>query len=190
MTPEHAIDTVWFGWLMSWTVAMFWANRAEKRDPVWPEIVFRVLLCAGLILLFVTPGGPHFAKTRLWRLADTSDWILVAVTACGLLFAWWARIHLGRLWSDLVVKKADHRIVNSGPYRLVRHPIYSGLDLAVTATAIHRGTVLALLGGLLVTLAFYLKARREERFLRTELGEDAYDAYARKTPMLLPFVRV
>jgi len=71
----------------------------------------------------------------------------------------------------------------------VRHPIYSGLIFAAFATAIEKGTSYALFGAALLTLSFCAKARREERFLRIELGEDAYDVYARKTAMLVPFTR-
>jgi len=86
--------------------------------------------------------------------------------------------------------EAGHHVVDTGPYRLVRHPIYSGLIFAAFATAIQKGTPFALLGAAMVTLAFCIKARREERFLRAELGENTYDAYARKTAMLVPFVRI
>jgi protein-S-isoprenylcysteine O-methyltransferase Ste14 len=136
------------------------------------------------------PSRQYYAQVRLWRFDDALNWILVALTVAGLLFAWWARIHLGRLWSDWVVKKAGHHVVDTGPYRLVRHPIYSGLILAAFATAIEKGTSFALLGAAAITVAFCTKARREERFLRAELGNDAYDAYARKTAMLVPFVRI
>jgi protein-S-isoprenylcysteine O-methyltransferase Ste14 len=84
------------------------------------------------------------------------------------------------------MKKAGHHVVDTGPYRLVRHPIYSGLILAALATAIEKGTTIAIVGAATMTAAFYTKARREERFLRTELGDHAYAAYARKTAMLLP----
>ena len=88
------------------------------------------------------------------------------------------------------MKKAGHHVVDTGPYRLVRHPIYSGLIFAAFATAIEKGTSFAMLGAAIITLAFYIKARREERFLRAELAENAYDDYARKTAMLVPFVRI
>jgi protein-S-isoprenylcysteine O-methyltransferase Ste14 len=78
-------------------------------------------------------------------------------------------------------------VVDTGPYRLVRHPIYFGLIFAAFATAIEKGTSFALTGAAILAFAFYTKARREERFLRLELGEDAYDAYARTTAMLVPF---
>jgi len=191
LTPEYTIDALWGAWVVSWIVAALWTNRTEKRAGMAAELFFRVLLYGGAILMFGFPPGRHyFARVQLWYLGDALNWILVALTTAGLLFAWWARIHLGRLWSDWVVKKQGHHVVDTGPYRLVRHPIYSGVILAAFATAIEKGTSFALLGAAIITFAFYTKARREERFLRAELDEDAYDAYARKTAMLVPFVRI
>jgi protein-S-isoprenylcysteine O-methyltransferase Ste14 len=191
MTPEYTIYALWAAWLVSWTVAMLWSNRTEKRDAIGAELFFRALFYFGLILVFAFPPGHHyFAQAQFWQFGEAMNWIWAVLTAAGLLFTWWARIHLGRLWSDWVVKKAGHHVVDTGPYRLVRHPIYVGLIFAALATAIEKGTSFALLGVAIVTLAFYIKARREERFLRAELGENAYDAYARKTAMLVPFVRI
>jgi protein-S-isoprenylcysteine O-methyltransferase Ste14 len=191
MTPQYSIYSLWGAWLASWIFAMLWSNRTEKRDAIGAELFFRVLFYVSLILLFGFPQSNHYyAQTQLWHFGDAMNWILVALTAAGLLFTWWARIHLGRLWSDWVVKKAGHHVVDTGPYRLVRHPIYSGLILAAFATAIEKGTSFALLGVVIITLAFCTKARREERFLRAELGENAYDAYACKTAMLVPLVRI
>jgi protein-S-isoprenylcysteine O-methyltransferase Ste14 len=190
MTPRDTIYGLWGAWVVSWSVARLWSNRTEKRGGIGAELLFRVLLGVGSILLFAFPSSSHyFAQVQLWYFGDALNWLLVAPIAAGLLFTWWARIHLGRLWSDWVVRKAGHRVVDTGPYRLVRHPIYAGLILAAFATAVEKGTSFALLGAAIVTLAFYTKARREERFLREVLGENAYDAYARKTAMLVPSLR-
>jgi protein-S-isoprenylcysteine O-methyltransferase Ste14 len=188
MTPEHTIYDLWAAWIVSWTLARLWSSRTEKRASIAAELLFRVVLYFGAILLFAfpPPSDHHYAQVQLWQFGDPLNWILVAITAAGIAFTWWARIHLGRLWSDWVMTKAGHHVVDTGPYRLVRHPIYSGLILAALATAIEKGTSFALLGATTMTLAFYTKARREERFLRAELGDHAYDAYARKTAMLLP----
>jgi protein-S-isoprenylcysteine O-methyltransferase Ste14 len=188
MTPESTIAALWIAWVASWGVAAFWANRTEKAGGLAAEAAFRILLWSGGILLFAPFRDLHFfAQVQLWHLGPAIKWVFVALTASGLLFVWWARIHLGRLWSAWLTKKAGHHVIDTGPYRLVRHPIYSGLILSAFATAIEKGTSFALLGAVILAVAFYTKARREERFLRIELGEGAYDAYARKTAMLLPF---
>ncbi len=189
MPALHTIYALWIAWLLSWTMARFWSSRTDKRDGLWAELLFRVPFYLSLVLLFAfPPGSPYYAESLLWQAGDALGWIMAAVTAAGILITWWARIHLGPLWSDWVVKKVGHHVVDTGPYRFVRHPIYSGLILAAVATAILEGTSFAVIGAVLLTLVFYAKARREERFLRAELGEDAYNAYSRRTPMLVPFV--
>lgn len=187
MTPDSTIIVLWVAWLVSWGVAAFWSNRTEKRGGIAADIAFRILFWASATLLFAPfSDRRYYAQAQFWRLNAALKWISVVLTATGFLFVWWARIHLGRLWSDWLTKKAGHHVVDTGPYRLVRHPIYLGLIFAAFATAIEKGTSFALLGAAILTFAFYTKARREERFLRLELGEDAYDVYARNTPMLLP----
>ena len=78
-------------------------------------------------------------------------------------------------------------VIQTGPYRFVRHPIYTGLIAALGSFAVQLATPAALVGVCFVALGFWLKARLEERFLSQELGEAAYAAYRRRTPMLVPF---
>jgi protein-S-isoprenylcysteine O-methyltransferase Ste14 len=122
---------------------------------------------------------------RLWHVGYAGAYALSA----GILFTWWARIHIGRLWSGSITRKEDHHVVDTGPYALVRHPIYTGLILALLATAAAQATANALAGAVLLNVGFWLKARAEERFLMAELGADAYDAYRRRVPMLVPSLR-
>ncbi|HZZ36042.1 MAG TPA: isoprenylcysteine carboxylmethyltransferase family protein, partial [Caulobacteraceae bacterium] len=121
---------------------------------------------------------------------DAFGWLLAVAALVGVSITWWARIQLGRLWSSTVTRKADHRVVDTGPYRLVRHPIYTGIIFATIATMIVAGSAFAVVGAALMLAGWYVKARLEERFLRAELGASAYDDYARRVPMLLPFVRL
>jgi len=183
MSPERTITALWIAWLVSWVVAAVWSSRTEKMGNVAGEILSRIFLIAGAILLF-----GDYKPAQFWSFGGALKWTLAAITLAGLAFTWWVRIHLGRLWSALGVQvKAGHHVVDTGPYHMVRHPIYSGLILAAFATAIEKGTSFALLGGALIFFSLYRKARGEERFLRLELGP-AYDAYARKTTMLVPSI--
>ncbi len=126
---------------------------------------------------------------ELWHPSVPAAWLIDLLALGGFAVCWWARLHLGALWSGAVTIKPDHHIVDSGPYGLVRHPIYTGLLLAIIASVLLRGTLAAVLGGLLVLIGILIKARLEETALRAELGSAAYDAYARRVPMLVPVLR-
>lgn len=185
MRPYQAIALLWAGWALSWITAAWWSSRTEKRAGVGGELAYRLPMHLGVLLMLV-PAHRYPGALRLWQVGWTGAWICVALIAAGIAFAWWARLHLGRLWSGSITRKADHRVVDTGPYALVRHPIYTGLLLALLATAAAKGVVWGWAGFLLLLGGLWLKARQEEQWLRRELGE-AYDAYRRRVPMLIPF---
>jgi protein-S-isoprenylcysteine O-methyltransferase Ste14 len=186
MRPGMAIVVLWVAWVVSWILASWWQSRPEKRAGARAELGYRLVILAGVWLLAI-PARRNPGWLRLWHVTVGEAWVGVVVVAIGIAFAWWARLRLGRLWSATVTRKADHRVVESGPYGIVRHPIYTGLLLALIATAVVQGTVPALMAAVLLTIGFWMKARLEERWLRQELGSDAYDAYRRRVPMLVPF---
>jgi protein-S-isoprenylcysteine O-methyltransferase Ste14 len=186
VSPFTALSLLWFAWAVSWMAAAFWSDRAAKRPAMSSEILYRVVTIAGAFLLFV-PDRYHVPDVRLWIVNAAFAWFLFAVAFAGFAFCWWARIHLGKLWSGWVTRKADHHIVDTGPYAIVRHPIYTGIILAALATAAVKGTIVGFAGLILMILGFWIKARLEERFLRQELGTETYDSYRRRVPMLLPF---
>jgi protein-S-isoprenylcysteine O-methyltransferase Ste14 len=186
--PEIALTLGWGAWWLSWMAAAAWSDRAASKPPWHEQIAYRLCVILGVALLFglLRADRPEWI---LWHVPPPVAWALVAIAAAGFAFTWWARIHLGRLWSANVGRKADHRVVDTGPYGIVRHPIYTGITLAAIATAALRGSIEGWLGVAVLTLGWYVKARLEERFLREQLGADAYGAYARRVPMLVPFLR-
>ena len=197
--PDFAIHLAWVAWLFSWWFAAWWRKRAAKRPPVLQEITHLAPTVLGAGLLFSTHAPladptcqtlnnarALFEPIRLWETPLEAAWLCFALVVVGFLFCWWARLHLGSLWSGNITIKEGHRVVDTGPYRLVRHPIYTGLILAAFATAAEKATVLSFAGAGLIFFGFWIKAGFEERFLRAELGREAYDAYARRTPMLIP----
>ena len=186
MTPESTIRIAWTAWAVSWFAAAAWSARSVNRAGIARELTYRLVIAVGAVLLFGF-YRPRSA-TALWLLPPLLAWATVPVAVFGLLFTWWARIYLGRLWSSGVARKEHHRIVDTGPYALVRHPIYSGVLLATIATAALSGRTTSLAGAVLVIAGLVLKARLEETFLREQLGTDAYDDYKRRVPMLVPFI--
>ncbi|MFZ3361491.1 MAG: isoprenylcysteine carboxylmethyltransferase family protein [Xanthobacteraceae bacterium] len=187
MRPSLLFAVIWIGWVISWIVASFWSAPTEKRITTWETWTSRGALLAGALLLLHSTRR-LLSEPRLWHVGYYGAYALAGLTLIGILFAWWARIHLGRLWSSAITRKEGHHIIDSGPYAWVRHPIYTGLIAAIFATAAAQATVSGLLGAALVAFGLWLKARVEERFLTQELGSDAYGAYRRRVPMLVPFL--
>jgi protein-S-isoprenylcysteine O-methyltransferase Ste14 len=187
MHPALLFLSAWALWALSWLLAAGWTGRTEKRvsragSEVW---LYRSLLTVGFVLLYYRVSealGMH----RLWHVGYDGAYVLAAAAIAGFLFTWWARLHLGRLWSGAVTRKEGHRIVDTGPYAIVRHPIYTGILAAAIATAVTLATVPALASIVFIAAGFWLKASIEERFLTAELGPDAYGAYRRRVPMLVP----
>ena len=173
---------LWAVFLLSWQLAMVWKARAVARTSLASRAGDHLAYIVGFALLFSAWWRPG----DQWRTPPALGWALVALEAGSFAFAWWARLHLGRLWSGMITLREGHRVVDTGPYRLVRHPIYTGFLGAAWTFALASGATASLLGAAALTAQMAWKARREERFLRQELGAEAYDAYAARTPMLIP----
>jgi protein-S-isoprenylcysteine O-methyltransferase Ste14 len=189
MAPLVAIYLLWGVWFLSWITARIWVSPTIKRAGAAPEVLYRIVMLVGIVLLFGLYSSGYEIKYRFWDpLRDAPGWAMLAPAVTGLALSWWARVNLGPLWSGTITRKNNHRVVHTGPYALVRHPIYAGIALSLFATAVVRGTPMSFLGAALMVLGFYAKARREERFLREELGPEAYDAYAKRVPMFVPFL--
>jgi protein-S-isoprenylcysteine O-methyltransferase Ste14 len=184
--PERVLQGIWIVWWVTWWAAALWSDRAAEQPARSRQIGYRICAGAGVLLLFGLYRHDVRQELILWKTPTAFAWAMVMLALIGLLFTWWARLHLGRLWSANVGRKAHHHVVDTGPYAIVRHPIYTGIIVASTATAALRGTALAWLGVAVMTLGWVIKARMEEKFLRDQLGAAAYDDYARRVPMLSP----
>jgi protein-S-isoprenylcysteine O-methyltransferase Ste14 len=166
-------------WLY-WLVAAFSMKRG--RVPPSRELRIRALVIVVAILLArVGVFRGHSLNTDLWL-----GGLGLALFALGLGFACWARLHIGRNWGTPMTQKDEPELVTSGPYHLVRHPIYSGILVAGVGTAV----ALSWLWLIAVALAgayFLYSATVEERYLITQFP-DTYPAYKRSTKMLVPFI--
>ncbi len=188
LNGEFAIEIVWIGWALAWAAAVPWsASTAAMAPGQWR---YRILTIAAFVL---TLGYySHAARNGfllLYRAPDALQWAMAACAFLFVCFGMWARLTLGQLWSASVQRKHDHRVMQAGPYALVRHPMYTALIGAGLATAIAKGSIPAWAGAACFIIGYRMKARLEEKFLRQELGAADYDAYAARVPMLVPFTK-
>lgn len=186
--PTQLLAFIWVAFVASWVAASFWSGRTQKHVLTLQSMRYRLPILIGAIL-FVPWTSRAFGEKPLWHFGDLGVYVLAAVALAGIAFTWWARIHLGRFWSNAITHKEGHRVIDTGPYALVRHPIYTGLIAGMLATGIAIGTVTAILGALFISFGMWQKARMEEGFLTNELGADAYGSYCRRVPMIIPFLR-
>jgi protein-S-isoprenylcysteine O-methyltransferase Ste14 len=180
----HVVELVltigWAAFWLYWLVAAFFMKRG--RVPWSRELGIRAVIVVVVILLLrLGAFRGHGLNTDPWRAG-----LGLALFCLGLGFAIWARVHIGRNWGTPMTQKDEPELVTSGPYHLVRHPIYSGILAAGVGTAVALSwlwlTAVALAG-----VYFVYSATVEEHYL-TEQFPDTYPVYKRSTKMLVPFI--
>ena len=187
--PTRLLALIWLAWVISWVVASFWSGQTKSHVPTLASLAYRIPILLGAIL-FMPWTGHALGETALYHVGDPGTYALAVVVVLGISFTWWARIHLGRFWSNAITHKEDHKVIDTGPYGVVRHPIYTGLIIAILATGIAVGTLTAILGAVLIAFSQWQKARMEEKFLTVELGPEAYGPYCARVPMIVPFLHL
>jgi protein-S-isoprenylcysteine O-methyltransferase Ste14 len=176
---------MWLSWALYWWLAARGAKNTERREPVGSRLLHVLPLMLAGYLLWADHVPIPFLGAPLFAWAPWQFWVAALVTASGLGFAVWARMHLGRNWSGTVTVKQDHELVQTGPYALVRHPIYTGLLLAIIGTAFARDDWRGVLAVLIAWAALWRKLRMEERWMVEQFGE-RYVEYGRHVPALIP----
>jgi protein-S-isoprenylcysteine O-methyltransferase Ste14 len=188
LTREIALDwagRLWELLMLVWLVLFFGMKRAKKREQWNERAPYLILLLMAAWLLYGPRKPFEWLNYRVLPDERLTWGIGLAVTAVGIGIAIWARLSLGANWSGTVTLKDQHELVRTGLYRWIRHPIYTGILLAMFGTAAIKGYLGGFLGAGLALLAFYIKARREESFLREEFGA-GFEEHARHTGMFLP----
>lgn len=185
ISPYSAAAAIWLIWVVGWWLGALRTAKSVNRESPGSQLSYTIFNWIGAAFLFFTPIRRGIFPRALYAPSQLVAWIGVILVAVGLAYSVWARLHLGRLWSAVVTVKAEHRIVKTGPYTITRHPIYTGMLLAVVGTLVARDTFGALLGGALIATGLVLKVRREERMLLDHFGAD-YQAYQQEVPRLVP----
>jgi protein-S-isoprenylcysteine O-methyltransferase len=181
------IKSIWLTLGVVWAIGAFVTKRTARAQTSSSRLVQGALATAGFFLLLRPEIGIGPLGRRFLPESAAAAYAGLAITACGVALAVWARVFLGANWSATVTIKQDHEIIRSGPYALVRHPIYSGLLLGMLGTAIAIGEMRGLVALGLVFLGWWLKLQTEEQFLVEQFGTQ-YLKYRQETKALIPFV--
>jgi protein-S-isoprenylcysteine O-methyltransferase Ste14 len=176
---------LWLAFVVYW-IAAAGQTAANRRKESWlTGVSYRIPLLIGIVLMVF----PHRSLPGIgfdpWSLNPFILGIAVLLAVVGLSFAVWARLHLGKYWSGRITLKVDHQVIQTGPYGWVRHPIYSGLLLALLGTAISLGTVRAFFGFAFIFVSFLRKLTLEENWLRSHFGTE-YELYQKRVRALIP----
>ena len=179
---------MWVCWAAYWSIAAWNVKATERKESLASRLQYSLplVVAAWLLLAQRVPGS--MLNDRLVPQSPWTFWLGTFCVGCGLLFATWARAHIGRNWSGAVTVKEHHELIVSGPYAVVRHPIYTGLLFALLGTALVRDELRGLLCVPLAWLAFRLKYRLEERWMTERFGAQ-YGAYKQRVPALIPAFR-
>jgi len=178
--------------IASWAVFLIvWALGAMTMKPdvksrsgtFW---FWRVVIIFLLVYLAERTGTVHIPNHLMFQLSPMAGWVGAALSIVGVAIAIWARVHLGRNWSSHPTFKTEHELVTSGPYAYVRHPIYTGVILALLGSVCigYSYTLIIAVG---VIIMFIVRIRKEERIMLS-LFPDQYPPYQARTKKLIPFI--
>ena len=185
--PSLAIVALWLCWIAAWAAAALATKPSARREPMLSRLLHLGPLALAVLLLWGPEPPVEALRIRFVPPSLAIGWSGAALVAAGLAFTVWARVHLGTNWSGIVTVKRGHELVTSGPYAIVRHPIYTGLVLAFCGSALALGEARGVLAVAIVFASLWRKLRLEERWMGEQFGAD-YERYRARVRALVPFV--
>jgi protein-S-isoprenylcysteine O-methyltransferase Ste14 len=184
---RQAASLLWLVLAIVWIVSALRTKRTVKSQSSAAQLLYTVLLIVGAYMIFAPQIGTQWLDRQLFPVTVPIAVAGLLVVLIGVAFTIWARFMLGTNWSNNVTVKEDHTLVRTGPYRIARHPIYSGILLGMLGSALQRGGIRCFIGVLFFALSYWLKSRAEERFMVQNFGEE-YLQYRHKVKALVPFI--
>jgi len=179
------IDIPWMVFIIYWITSALNTKRTEKRESFVARYGIMFVEVVGFVLLFKHSADIGFLGERVLPRSFAAGVTAVTLTWAGIALAIWARWHLGQYWSGRITIKEDHKLIRTGPYARLRHPIYSGLDLAAIGSALAIDRWRCVIGLCIIIAGFCVKAKREEAMLAAQFGPE-FEEHRRQTGFLLP----
>ncbi len=190
MQHSEIIGLLKYPWIvlgLVWLITWFIVKRTTRGEASWVSLLRSLFFGLLFDVLYRRPPRWHWLHAQLLPTTVTTAWIGLGLTIVGAAFGIWARFTLGRNWSSRAKIKNDHQLIVTGPYRIVRNPIYTGVLLALLGTAVALGQMRHFVG-LPVLLGLWIwKTTTEQKLLRDQFGE-AYEDYCRRVKAFIPYV--
>ncbi len=183
----NATLILWLVWGVYWLARSWGGAKTEKSESHAARVTHLLPLVVGFVLLYADQTSATPLDALLWPRDGIPGLTGVLLVLAGLVFAFWARGHLGKYWSGIITLKEGHKLIRTGPYRYARHPIYTGVLFAFLGSALAVGNGRGILAFVIVTIAFYIKSKREERNLISHFGEE-YVRFQREVKGIVPYV--
>jgi protein-S-isoprenylcysteine O-methyltransferase Ste14 len=184
----NLIEVPWIVFVAYWAISAFRTRRTVRKESFASRYGVLVLEILGFVLLFSDAAEVGILGRRVMERSYALAITGVALTWIGIATALWARYHLGQYWSARITLKEDHQLIRTGPYARMRHPIYSGIELAAIGSALAIDQWRCVIGVGLIMLGYWIKARKEEAMLSAQFG-DAFAEHCRHTGFLIPRLR-
>ena len=185
MIWHYLIEGPWIVFCAYWAVGALKTRRAVSQESLASRARFILLEIVGYGLLFSDLGAIGVLGHRVLHRTYAVAAIGVAFTWIGIAIALWARWHLGQYWSARITLKEDHKLIRTGPYAHLRHPIYSGLILAAIGGALAIDKWRCVAGVVFIVLGYWMKAKKEEALLAAQFGE-AFQEHCQHAGFLIP----
>lgn len=188
MISQYLFEFPWIVFGLYWAIGALKTRATVRREPFLARYGVMFIEVVGFTLLFSHDAdigvlSRHFAPRTM-----TMEALGLAFTWAGIGLAVWARYHLGQYWSGRITLKEGHELIRTGPYARLRHPIYTGLDLAAIGSALVIDRWRCVFGVCTIMIGFVIKAKREETLLAAKFGE-AFKKHTQRTGFLLPRMR-
>ena len=183
----NILSVCWTLFAVIWLLAAFATKKSVYQESTAQRLRYVIPILVGGFLLAKGHRLSEPLNHRVIPHVEALAWTGVALCIAGLAFCIWARFTLGRNWSGVVTLKGGHELITSGPYALVRHPIYTGMLAMIVATALVLGHVAGIIGMPFVFVSFWMKLRCEEQLMLKKFPNE-YAAYQQRVRRLIPFV--
>lgn len=179
----------WAIFSIFWLMAAIFAKRTVERQSIAGRLAYQISVIIAYFLILEGINNKQHLYLNFSVIPSTLDAVILGlvITIFGLLIAIWARVSLGTNWSGTITFKENHSLVKKGPYKFVRHPIYSGILLMTLGTVISIGTLAGIIGLVILFISFCIKSKQEEK-LMTKHFKKEYINYKKRTKALIPYL--